>query len=121
VNPHERSSLDVGVDRRAHVKTHQDAREARLPEQIIDISRSITDAADDLLLREGAEASASSGTAVNDDDFRYPGRSPDKEAAIFMLATRRAARGRSRSDPPPARDVTRSGTDVLDGSWTLAI
>jgi putative nucleotidyltransferase with HDIG domain len=107
VNPHERlqpsmSALIVS----AHVKDGiRMAREARLPEQIIDIipqhhgTRLMT-----YFYEKARKQAALSGTEVNDDDFRYPGPKPQtKEAAIFMLADGVEAAARTIEDPTPSR------------------
>ena len=106
VNPHERlqpsmSALIIS----AHVKDGiRMAREAGLPEQIVDIipqhhgTRLMT------YFFEKAKKQASDGSVVNDDDFRYPGPKPQtKEAAIFMLADGVEAAARTIEEPTPSR------------------
>jgi putative nucleotidyltransferase with HDIG domain len=106
VNPHERlqpsmSALIIS----AHVKDGiRMAREARLPEQIVDIipqhhgTRLMT------YFYEKAKKQAPAGCEVNDDDFRYPGPKPQtKEAAIFMLADGVEAAARTIEEPTPSR------------------
>ncbi len=106
VNPHERlqpsmSALIIS----AHVKDGiRMAREARLPEQIVDIipqhhgTRLMT------YFYEKAKRQAASPHDVNDDDFRYPGPKPQtKEAAIFMLADGVEAAARTIEEPTPSR------------------
>jgi hypothetical protein len=106
VNPHDRlqpsmSALIIS----AHVKDGiRMAREARLPEQIVDIipqhhgTRLMT------YFFEKAKKQASAGNEVNDDDFRYPGPKPQtKEAAIFMLADGIEAAARTIEEPTPSR------------------
>jgi cyclic-di-AMP phosphodiesterase PgpH len=122
VNPHERlqpsmSALIIS----AHVKDGiRMAREARLPEQIVDIipqhhgTRLMT------YFYEKAKKQAPSGSEVNDDDFRYPGPKPQtKEAAIFMLADGVEAAARTIDEPTPSRLKEMihqiAGRIVLDG------
>ena len=124
VNPHERlqpsmSALIVA----AHVKDGiRMAREARLPEQIVDIipqhhgTRLMT------YFFEKAKKQASAGSEVNDDDFRYPGPKPQtKEAAIFMLADGVEAAARTIEEPTPSRLKEMihqiSSRIVLDGQF----
>jgi putative nucleotidyltransferase with HDIG domain len=107
VNPHERlqpsmSALIIS----AHVKDGiRMAREARLPEQIVDIipqhhgTRLMT-----YFFEKAKKQAALSGSEVNDDDFRYPGPKPQtKEAAIFMLADGVEAAARTIEEPTPSR------------------
>ncbi len=122
VNPHERlqpsmSALIIS----AHVKDGiRMAREARLPEQIVDIipqhhgTRLMT------YFYEKAKRLAPPGSEVNDDDFRYPGPKPQtKEAAIFMLADGVEAAARTIEEPTPSRLKEMihqiAGRIVLDG------
>jgi putative nucleotidyltransferase with HDIG domain len=122
VNPHERlqpsmSALIIS----AHVKDGvRMAREARLPEQIVDIipqhhgTRLMT------FFYEKAKKLAPPGSPVNDDDFRYPGPKPQtKEAAIFMLADGVEAAARTIEEPTPSRLKEMihqiAGRIVLDG------
>jgi len=122
VNPHERlqpsmSALIIS----AHVKDGiRMAREARLPEQIVDIipqhhgTRLMT------YFYEKAKKQAPAGSEVNDDDFRYPGPKPQtKEAAIFMLADGVEAAARTIEEPTPSRLKEMihqiAGRIVLDG------
>ena len=122
VNPHERlqpsmSALIIA----AHVKDGiRMAREARLPEQIVDIipqhhgTRLMT------FFFEKAKRLAVPGSEVNDDDFRYPGPKPQtKEAAIFMLADGVEAAARTIEEPTPSRLKEMihqiAGRIVLDG------
>lgn len=106
-NPHDRltpsmSSLIVS----AHVKDGiRLAREARLPEQIVDIipqhhgTRLMT------YFYEKARKSADPALGEpSQEDFRYPGPKPQtREAAIFMLADGVEAAARSLDDPTPNR------------------
>ena len=122
VNPHERlqpsmSALIIS----AHVKDGiRMAREARLPEQIVDIipqhhgTRLMT------YFYEKAKKQAPAGSEVNDDDFRYSGPKPQtKEAAIFMLADGVEAAARTIEEPTPSRLKEMihqiAGRIVLDG------
>jgi len=122
VNPHERlqpsmSALIIS----AHVKDGiRMAREARLPEQIVDIipqhhgTRLMT------YFYEKARKQAPAGSEVNDDDFRYPGPKPQtKEAAIFMLADGVEAAARTIEEPTPKqlKEMIHqiAGRIVLDG------
>jgi putative nucleotidyltransferase with HDIG domain len=106
VNPHDRlqpsmSALIIS----AHVKDGiRMAREARLPEQIVDIipqhhgTRLMT------YFFEKAKKQAAAGIEVSDDDFRYPGPKPQtKEAALFMLADGVEAAARTIDEPTPSR------------------
>ena len=98
------------------------AREARLPEQIVDIipqhhgTRLMT------YFYEKARKQAAAGSEVNDDDFRYPGPKPQtKEAAIFMLADGVEAAARTIEEPTPSRLKEMihqiAGRIVLDGQF----
>ncbi len=81
------------------------AREAGLPEQIVDIipqhhgTRLMT------YFYEKAQAGGRAGDASSsDDDFRYPGPKPQtREAAIFMLADGVEAAARTVDEPTPSR------------------
>lgn len=123
VNPHDRlqpsmSALIVS----AHVKDGiRMAREARLPEQIVDVipqhhgTRLMT-----YFYEKAKKQAAASGSSVNDGDFRYPGPKPQtKEAAIFMLADGVEAAARTIDDPTPSRlgEMIHqiAGRIVLDG------
>jgi len=123
VNPHDRlapsmSALIVS----AHVKDGiRMAREARLPEQIVDIipqhhgTRLMT-----YFFEKAKKQAALHGTEVNDDDFRYPGPKPQtKEAAIFMLADGVEAAARTIEEPTASRlrEMIHqiAGRIVLDG------
>ena len=122
VNPHERlqpsmSALIIS----SHVKDGiRMAREARIPEQIVDIipqhhgTRLMT------FFYEKAKKLTPPGSEVNDDDFRYPGPKPQtKEAAIFMLADGVEAAARTIEEPTPSRLKEMihqiAGRIVLDG------
>jgi putative nucleotidyltransferase with HDIG domain len=123
VNPHERlqpsmSALIIC----AHVKDGiRMAREARLPEQIVDIipqhhgTRLMT-----FFYEKAKKQAALTDSEVNDADFRYPGPKPQtKEAAIFMLADGVEAAARTIDEPTPSRlkDAIHqiAGRIVLDG------
>jgi putative nucleotidyltransferase with HDIG domain len=123
VNPHERlqpsmSALIIS----SHVKDGvRMAREARLPEQIVDIipqhhgTRLMT-----YFYEKARKQAAASGTEINEADFRYPGPKPQtKEAAIFMLADGVEAASRTIDEPTPSRlkDAIHqiAGRIVLDG------
>ncbi len=124
VNPHERlqpsmSALIIS----AHVKDGiRMAREARLPEQIVDIipqhhgTRLMT------YFFEKARKQAPAGSEVNAVDFRYPGPKPQtKEAAIFMLADGVEAAARTIEEPTPKhlKEMIHqiAGRIVLDGQF----
>ena len=123
VNPHERlqpsmSALIIS----SHVKDGvRMAREARLPEQIVDIipqhhgTRLMT-----YFYEKAKKQAAMTDSEVNDADFRYPGPKPQtKEAAIFMLADGVEAAARTIDEPTPSRlkDAIHQivGRIVLDG------
>ena len=118
-NPHDKltpsmSALVIA----SHVKDGMRiAREAGLPEQIVDIipqhhgTRLMT------FFFEKAKASADPALgAVSEDEFRYPGPKPQtREAAIFMLADAVEAAARTVDDPTPPRlrEVIRRVTNVI--------
>lgn len=122
-NPHDRlapsmSALIIA----SHVKDGiKMAREARLPEQIIDIipqhhgTRLMTY----FYERARQQADPALGS-VKEEDFRYPGPKPQtREAAIFMIADGVEAAARTVDEPTPnrLREVIRkiTNTIVLDG------
>ncbi len=122
-NPHDKlapsmSALIVA----SHVKEGiRLAREAGLPQQIVDIipqhhgTRLMT-----YFYERAKQRSDPSHRAVKEEDFRYPGPKPQtKEAAIFMLADAVEAAARTLEDPTPGRlqDLIRRITSVivLDG------
>lgn len=122
VNPHERlqpsmSALIIS----AHVKDGiRMAREARIPEQIVDIIPQHHGTRLMSYFYEKAKRMAPPGSEVNDDDFRYPGPKPQtKEAAIFMLADGVEAAARTIEEPTPSRLKEMihqiAGRIVLDG------
>jgi putative nucleotidyltransferase with HDIG domain len=106
-NPHDRlqpsmSALIIA----SHVKDGiRVAREAGIPEQIVDIipqhhgTRLMT------YFHERAKSAAGDrGAPVDEQDFRYPGPKPQtREAAIFMLADAIEAAARTVDDPTPNR------------------
>jgi putative nucleotidyltransferase with HDIG domain len=107
VNPHERlqpsmSALIVA----SHVKDGiRMARDARLPEQIVDIipqhhgTRLMS-----YFFEKAKKQAAATGSEANDADFRYPGPKPQtKEAAIYMLADGVEAAARTLDEPSPSR------------------
>jgi putative nucleotidyltransferase with HDIG domain len=106
VNPHDRlqpsmSALIIS----AHVKDGiRMAREARLPEQIVDIIPQHHGTGLMTYFYEKARKQAAPGNDVSDDDFRYPGPKPQtKEAALFMLADGVEAAARTIDEPTPSR------------------
>jgi putative nucleotidyltransferase with HDIG domain len=122
-NPHDRlspsmSSLIVS----AHVKDGiRMAREARLPEQIVDIipqhhgTRLMS-----YFYDKARKASDPALGEVRESDFRYPGPKPQsREAAIFMLADGVEAAARTIHTPAPdnLREMIKqiAGAIVLDG------
>jgi hypothetical protein len=122
-NPHDKLSPSMSaLVVMAHVKDGiRLAREARLPEQIVDIipqhhgTRLMT------YFYEKARKLAEPGAGpVREEEFRYPGPRPQtREAAIFMLADAVEAAARTIDDPSPnrLREVIRKVTHaiVLDG------
>lgn len=80
------------------------AREAGLPQPIIDV---IPQHHGTRLVRyfyEKAKKEAKEGQKVKEEDFRYPGPKPQsKEAAIFMLSDSIEAAARTVEDPSPVR------------------
>jgi putative nucleotidyltransferase with HDIG domain len=122
-NPHDRltpsmSALIIA----SHVKDGiRLARQARLPEQIVDIipqhhgTRLMT-----FFYDKARRQNSTSGREPNEDDFRYPGPKPrTREAAIFMLADGIEAAARTVDDATPNRlqEVIRKVANVivLDG------
>jgi cyclic-di-AMP phosphodiesterase PgpH len=123
VNPHDRltpsmSALVIA----SHVKDGiKMAREAGLPEQIVDIipqhhgTRLMSYFFDKAKRQADPEL-----PSVQEGDFRYPGPKPrTREAAIFMLSDAVEAAARTVEDPTPSRlkEVIRKVTNaiVLDG------
>jgi putative nucleotidyltransferase with HDIG domain len=106
-NPHDRLSPSMSaLIIAAHVKDGITlAREAGIPQQIIDIipqhhgTRLMT------YFYERARQHADPGLGpIQEDDFRYPGPKPQtREAAIFMLADAVEAAARTVDDPSPNR------------------
>jgi putative nucleotidyltransferase with HDIG domain len=123
VNPHDKlspsmSSLIIA----SHVKDGiKMAREAGLPEQIVDIIPQHHGRRLMTYFYEKAKNSADpSLDPVKEVDFRYPGPKPQtREAAIFMLADAVEAAARTVEDPTPnrLREMIRKVTNaiVLDG------
>lgn len=125
INPHDRlapsmSALVIA----AHVKDGiKMAREAGIPEQIVDVipqhhgTRLMT------YFYEKAKRLADPGSGPpKEEDFRYPGPKPQtREAAIFMLADGVEAAARTAEDANPGRlrEVIRQITSaiVLDGQF----
>jgi putative nucleotidyltransferase with HDIG domain len=124
-NPHDRLSPPMSaLIISSHVKDGiRMAREAGLPEQIVDIipqhhgTRLMT------FFYEKAKAQADPSLgSVKEQDFRYPGPRPQtREAAIFMLADAVEAAARTVDDPTPnrLREMIRKVTNaiVLDGQF----
>ena len=118
-NPHEKlapsmSALIIA----SHVKDGiRMAREAGLPEQIVDIipqhhgTRLMT------YFYEKARTSAETGqTTIKDEDYRYPGPKPQtREAAIFMLADAAEAAARTVDEPTQNRfrEMIRKVTNAI--------
>jgi hypothetical protein len=123
MNPHDRlapsmSALIVA----AHVKDGiKLARDARLPEQIIDIIPQHHGTRRMSYFYEKARRTANPALGeVHEEDFRYPGPKPQtREAAIFMLADGIEAAARTLEDPTPnrLREVIHriASSVVLDG------
>ncbi len=124
-NPHDRlSPFMSALIIAAHVKDGiRLAREAGLPEQIVDVvpqhhgTRVMTYFFDKA--QKGADPALG---PVSEADFRYPGPKPQtKEAAIFMLADAIEAAARTLDEPSPGRlgELIHkvSGTIVLDGQF----
>lgn len=121
-NPHDKltpsmSALIIA----AHVKDGiKLAREARLPEQIIDIIPQHHGTKLMTYFYERAKMNADpSMSPIKKEDFRYPGPKPQtREAAIFMLADSVEAAARTIDEPTPnrLREVIRkvSNSIVLD-------
>jgi putative nucleotidyltransferase with HDIG domain len=123
INPHDRltpsmSSLIISSHVKDGIKL---AREAGLPEQIIDIipqhhgTRLMT-----FFYEKARNSDDPSLSGMKETDFRYPGPKPQtREAAIFMLADAVEAAARTVDEPTPnrLREVIRKVTNaiVLDG------
>lgn len=123
VNPHDRlapsmSALIVAAHVKDGVKL---ARDAKLPEQIIDIIPQHHGTRRMSYFFEKAKRTANPALGeVHEEDFRYPGPKPQtREAAIFMLADGIEAAARTLEDPTPnrLREVIHkiASTVVLDG------
>ncbi|HEX6852585.1 MAG TPA: HDIG domain-containing protein [Candidatus Polarisedimenticolaceae bacterium] len=125
MNPHDRlapsmSALIVA----AHVKDGiKLARDARLPEQIVDIIPQHHGTRRMSYFFEKAKRTANPALGeVHEEDFRYPGPKPQtREAAIFMLADGIEAAARTLEDPTPnrLREVIHkiASSVVLDGQF----
>jgi putative nucleotidyltransferase with HDIG domain len=125
INPHDRltpsmSALIIA----SHVKDGiKMAREAGLPEQIVDIIPQHHGTKLMTYFYEKARQNADPGLGpVKEEDFRYPGPKPQtREAAIFMLADAVEAAARTIDEPTPnrLREMIRKVTSavVLDGQF----
>jgi len=123
VNPHDKltpsmSALIIS----SHVKDGiKMAREAGLPEQIVDIIPQHHGTKMMTFFYEKARAQTDPALGpIKEEDFRYPGPKPQtREGAIFMLADAVEAAARTVEDPTPNRlmEVIRKLTNsiVLDG------
>ncbi len=118
-NPHDRLSPSMSaLVIAAHVKDGiRIAREAGLPEQIVDIisqhhgTRLMT-----YFYDKARRNSDPSLGPVSEEDFRYPGPKPrTAEAAIFMLADAVEAAARTVEEPTPSRlrEVIRKVTNAI--------
>ena len=123
VNPHDRlapsmSALIVAAHVKDGVKL---ARDAKLPEQIVDIIPQHHGTRRMSYFYEKARRTANPALGeVHEEDFRYPGPKPQtREAAIFMLADGIEAAARTLEDPTPnrLREVIHriASSVVLDG------
>jgi len=122
-NPHDKLSPSMSaLIIASHVKDGiRMAREAGLPEQLVDIipqhhgTKLMT-----YFYEKAKNSSDPSLGPIKEEDFRYPGPKPDtREAAIFMLADAVEAAARTVEDPTPNRlsDMIRKVTNsiLLDG------
>jgi putative nucleotidyltransferase with HDIG domain len=107
INPHDRLSASMSaLIIASHVKDGiKMAREAGLPEQIVDIIPQHHGTKLMTFFYEKAKKSADPSLGpVKEEDFRYPGPKPQtREAAIFMLADGVEAAARTIEDPTPNR------------------
>ncbi len=89
----------------AHVKEGVElAREHRLGQPIIDIIRQSHGTGLISFFFQKAKTQAADPTAINEQDFRYPGPKPQtREAGLVLLADAVEAASRTLSDPTPAR------------------
>ncbi len=123
VNPHDRLSPSMSaLIIASHVKDGVKlAREAGLPEQIVDIIPQHHGTKLMTYFYEKAKSNADPSLGpVKDEDFRYPGPKPQtREAAIFMLADSAEAAARTIDEPTANRlkEMIRKVTNaiVLDG------
>ncbi|HXV76228.1 MAG TPA: HDIG domain-containing protein [Candidatus Polarisedimenticolaceae bacterium] len=125
VNPHDRLAPSMSaLIITSHVKDGiKMAREAGLPEQIVDMipqhhgTKKLT-----FFYEKAKQRSDPSLGPVNEEDFRYPGPKPQtREGAIFMIADGVEAAARTVEDPTPNRlkEMIRKVTNsiVLDGQF----
>jgi putative nucleotidyltransferase with HDIG domain len=123
VNPHDRLSASMSaLIIASHVKDGiKLAREAGLPEQMVDIIPQHHGTKLMTFFYEKAKKNADPSLGpVKQEDFRYPGPKPQtREAAIFMLADGVEAAARTIDEPTPNRlkEMIRKVTNsiVLDG------
>jgi cyclic-di-AMP phosphodiesterase PgpH len=123
VNPHDRlSPFMSALIIAAHVKDGiRLAREAGLPEQIVDVVPQHHGTRVMTFFYDKARRTADPSLGpVSEADFRYPGPKPrTKETAIFMLADAVEAAARTLDEPTPGRlgelIHKMSGAIVLDG------
>jgi len=123
INPHDRLSPSMSaLIIASHVKDGiKMAREAGLPEQIVDIIPQHHGTKKMSFFYEKAKQAADPSMGpVKEEDFRYPGPKPQtREAAIFMIADAVEAAARTVGEPSPNRlgEMIRKVTNsiVLDG------
>ncbi len=123
INPHDRLSPSMSaLIIASHVKDGiKMAREAGLPEQIVDIIPQHHGTKKMSFFYEKAKQAADPSMGpVKEEDFRYPGPKPQtREAAIFMIADAVEAAARTVGEPSPnrLREMIRKVTNsiVLDG------
>jgi len=123
INPHDRLSPSMSaLIIASHVKDGiKMAREAGLPEQVVDIIPQHHGTKKMSFFYEKAkQASDPTMGPVKEEDFRYPGPKPQtREAAIFMIADAVEAAARTVGEPSPnrLREMIRTVTNsiVLDG------
>jgi putative nucleotidyltransferase with HDIG domain len=123
INPHDRLSPSMSaLIIASHVKDGiKMAREAGLPEQVVDIIPQHHGTKKMSFFYEKAkQASDPTMGPVKEEDFRYPGPKPQtREAAIFMIADAVEAAARTVGEPSPnrLREMIRKVTNsiVLDG------
>jgi putative nucleotidyltransferase with HDIG domain len=123
INPHDRLSPSMSaLIIASHVKDGiKMAREAGLPEQIVDIIPQHHGTKKMSFFYEKAKQVADPTMGpIKEEDFRYPGPKPQtREAAIFMIADAVEAAARTVGEPTPnrLREMIRKVTNsiVLDG------